>query len=86
MRHRPCSWPTFLGTRRRLRQTAIRCLVQLGVDGLELGAQTRLQPASVQEYNSHSANNWIAKEGSEETASVAVKFLATAKWRNVEPG
>ena len=33
-----------------LRQTAIRCLVQLGVDGLELAAQTRLQLAAVQEY------------------------------------
>src|SRR5438445_6389267 len=35
--------------------------------------------------NSHSANNWIAKDRSEETASVAVKFMATDKWRNIEP-
>ena len=43
--------PTFLGTSPSgLRQTAIRCLVQLGVDGLELAAQTRLQLAAVQEY------------------------------------
>jgi hypothetical protein len=45
------SRPTFLGTSPSgLRQTAIRCLVQLGVDGLELAAQTRLQLAAVQEY------------------------------------
>jgi hypothetical protein len=45
------SWPTFLGTGpSSLRQTAIRCLVQVGVDGLELSAQTRLQLAAVQEY------------------------------------
>lgn len=45
------SRPTFLGTSpSRPRQTAIRCLVQLGVDGLELAAQTRLQLAAVQEY------------------------------------
>ena len=45
------SRPTFLGTNpSSLRQTAIRCLVQLGVDGLELAAQTRLQLAAVQEY------------------------------------
>lgn len=45
------SRPTFLGTSPTgLRQTAIRCLVQLGVDGLELAAQTRLQLAAVQEY------------------------------------
>src|SRR5216684_8748787 len=43
--------PTFLGTSPSgLRQAAIRCLVQLGVDGLELAAQTRLQLAAVQEY------------------------------------
>jgi hypothetical protein len=42
---------TFLGTSPAgLRRTAIRCLVQLGVDGLELAAQTRLQLAAVQEY------------------------------------
>jgi hypothetical protein len=45
------SRPIFLGTSPSgLRQTAIRCLVQLGVDGLELAAQTRLQLAAVQEY------------------------------------
>jgi hypothetical protein len=45
------SRPTFLGTSRTgLRQTAIRCLVQLGVDGLELAAHTRLQLGAVQEY------------------------------------
>ena len=45
------SRPTFLGASPSgLRQTAIRCLVQLGVDGLELAAQTRLQLAAVQEY------------------------------------
>src|SRR5262249_11368065 len=43
--------PTFLGTSpSSLRQTAIRSLLQLGVDGLELAAQTRLQLAAVQEY------------------------------------
>jgi hypothetical protein len=43
--------PNFLGTSpSSLRQTAIRSLVQLGVDGLELAAQTRLQLAAVQEY------------------------------------
>src|SRR5207249_9934603 len=43
------SRPTFLGTSPcGLRQTAIRCLIQLGVDGLELAAQTRLQLAAVQ--------------------------------------
>jgi hypothetical protein len=45
------SRPTFLSTSPAgLRQTAILCLVQLGVDGLELAAQTRLQLAAVQEY------------------------------------
>ena len=45
------SRPTFLGTSpSSLRQTAIRSLLQLGVDGLELAAQTRLQLAAVQEY------------------------------------
>jgi integrase len=45
------SHPTFLGTSpSSLRQTAIRSLVLLGVDGLELAAQTRLQLAAVQEY------------------------------------
>ena len=45
------SHSTFLGTSPTgLRQAAIRCLVQLGVDGLELAAQTRLQLAAVQEY------------------------------------
>jgi len=45
------SRPTFLGIGpSSLRQTAIRCLVQLGVDGLELAAQTRLQLAAAQEY------------------------------------
>ena len=45
------SHSTFLGTSPSgLRQTAIRCLVQLGIDRLELAAQTRLQLAAVQEY------------------------------------
>jgi integrase len=45
------SRPTLLGTSpSSLRQTAIRSFVQLGVDGLELAAQTRLQLAAVQEY------------------------------------
>jgi hypothetical protein len=45
------SRPTFLGTSPSgLRQTAIRCLVQLGADGLELAAHTRLQLDAVQEY------------------------------------
>jgi hypothetical protein len=45
------SGPSFLGTSPSgLRQAAIRCLVQLGADGLELAAQTRLQLAAVQEY------------------------------------
>jgi hypothetical protein len=45
------SHSTFLGTTPSgLRQAAIRCLVQLGVDGLELAAQTRLQLDAVQEY------------------------------------
>jgi hypothetical protein len=33
----------------------------------------------------HSANKWIMNDRSEETASVAVKFMATDKGRNVEP-
>jgi hypothetical protein len=45
------SRPTFLGASPSgLRQTAIRCLVHLGVDGLELAAETRLQLGAVQEY------------------------------------
>jgi len=47
------AWPTFLGTSPSgLRQTAIRSLLQLGADGLELAAHTRLQLDAVQEYQS----------------------------------
>ena len=43
--------PTFLGTSPSgLRQTAIRSLLLLGADGLELAAHTRLQLDGVQEY------------------------------------
>jgi hypothetical protein len=68
------SHSTFLGTSPTgVRQAAIRCFVQLGVDGLELAAQTRLQLAVVQEYQfAFGRQNWIAKGNSEESQATLV--------------
>jgi len=70
------SHSTFLGTSPSgLRQTAIRCLVQLGVDGLELAAHTRLQLEAVQEYQFAFGQQTDRERHLAGTASIAATFL-----------